>query len=213
MSSITYERSKRALDVICSLAGLVISLPITLVIATTIKLTEPRDKVIFRQVRAGLNGQPFTVYKFRTMRGAPPGIEDGGNGLDMTSWAEGVPDGFIYKSSTTNSLRTTRIGRVLRRMSLDEIPQLVNVLKGDMSLVGPRPEVFPIVECYNALQRRRLLVRPGLTGLAQVSGRSEQTHGQKIRADLLYIEQASLRLDLKILLRTWRVAVGARGSY
>jgi len=213
VSRITYERRKRALDVTFSLVGLVISLPIIFVIAITIKLTEPRDPVIFRQARAGLNGQPFNVYKFRTMRRATPGTEGGSNGVNTTSWTAGVPDNFIYKSSKTSALRTTKIGRVLRRTSLDEIPQLVNVLKGDMSLVGPRPEVFPIVQCYNALQCRRLLVRPGLTGLAQVTGRSEQTHGEKIRADLLYIEQASLRLDMKILLKTWRVAVGARGSY
>jgi lipopolysaccharide/colanic/teichoic acid biosynthesis glycosyltransferase len=153
--------------------------PVLLVISLLILLTMG-SPVLFRQTRPGLNGKPFTLYKFRTMTAK---TDEQGNLL---------PD----------EERLTRIGRFLRRTSLDELPQFWNVLKGDMSLVGPRPLLMKYLPLYNKLQARRMEVRPGLTGWAQVNGRNLQTWQQRFEYDVWYVDHVSFTLDLKILART-----------
>jgi sugar transferase EpsL len=174
---------KRLLDVIGAAVGLLLSIPLLAVVAAVIRLTMG-SPVLFRQVRPGLHGELFALYKFRTMleardaRGAP------------------LPD----------EQRLTRLGRWLRSTSLDELPELVNVLRGDMSLVGPRPLLIQYLGRYSAEQRRRHEVKPGLTGWAQVHGRNALTWHDKFALDVWYVDHWSLQLDLKILLlTTWKV--------
>lgn len=175
----------RLLDVvILAIVGLPAAL-IGAVCAIAVRLTSP-GPVLFRQERIGLGGQPFTVLKFRTMYDGPNPI---------------FPD----------ASRITPVGRFLRRFSLDELPQLVNVARGEMSVVGPRPTLAYQVERYDEHQRRRLDVRPGLTGLAQVSGRNALTWAERIEFDVQYVERRSLRLDLSILARTARALLGGEG--
>ena len=181
----------RALDVAGSAIGLVVSSPVLAVAAMAIKL-EDGGPVLYRQQRVGLNGQEFDLLKLRTM---VVGAETQGAG-----WAVNRGDP-----------RITRVGRVLRRLSLDELPQFWNVLRGDMSLIGPRPTLAYQVEQYTARQRRRLEVKPGLTGWAQIHGRARLPWDERIELDVWYVENRSPWLDLKILLRT-PVAL-FRGTY
>lgn len=169
-------RGKRAFDVIGVAVVALFSAPIALLCALAVRLTS-RGPVVFRQDRSGLSGRVFVIFKFRTMVG-----ED--------------------DPSLPEERRITRVGRVLRRFSLDELPQLWNVAVGDMSLVGPRPTLPYQVERYDDRQRRRLAIKPGLTGLAQVLGRRSLTWAQRIECDLTYMEAQSPYLDLKILLLT-----------
>lgn len=177
-------RGKRVLDLVVSslLAGP--ALAVGAGCALAIRL-EDHGPALFRQERIGRAGQPFQLLKFRTMR------HDGPNPL--------FPD----------ATRITRVGRVLRRLSLDELPQLVNVLRGEMSIVGPRPTLAYQVARYTPEQRRRLQARPGLTGLAQVLGRNTISWPERIRLDLDYLESQSLLLDLRVLLRSVRVVFSA----
>ena len=181
----------RTLDVAGSALGLVISSPVLAVAAVAIKL-EDGGPVLYRQRRVGLHGQEFDLLKLRTM---VVGAETQGAG-----WAVNRGDP-----------RITRVGRVLRRLSLDELPQFWNVLRGDMSLIGPRPTLAYQVEQYTPRQRRRLEVKPGLTGWAQIHGRASLPWDERIELDLWYVENRSAWLDLKILLRT-PVAL-FRGTY
>jgi len=128
-----------------------------------------------------------------------------------TICADGIPDDYYFK--TEQDTRITKVGAILRKLSIDEIPQLLNVLKGDMSIVGPRPEVPTITNAYNSLQARRLEVKPGLTGLAQINGRSNISHGQKISYDIEYVDHYSFWLDVQILLKTIYVVVARTGAY
>jgi lipopolysaccharide/colanic/teichoic acid biosynthesis glycosyltransferase len=184
--------AKRLLDVVGSVVGLLVTAPLSLAIAVLIRLDSP-GPVLFRQTRVGLNGRPFTIVKFRTMvvgadrEWAPPTSSDA-----LAS--------FYFQDDQDQ--RITRVGRFLRRTSLDELPNLWNVLVGDMSLVGPRPEVPEIVALYTPEQRERLSMKPGITGLAQVSGRGALSTAETIRYDLEYCRRWSLREDLRILLRT-----------
>jgi lipopolysaccharide/colanic/teichoic acid biosynthesis glycosyltransferase len=208
MSSGPYSASKRLIDVVGSVVALAIASPLILVVTAAIRLHDS-GPVFFRQARSGKDGIPFHVIKFRTMSGA-----DSGSDLpDLSSWVTGVPDDFVFKTSNSKVSRVTPIGRWLRRSSLDELPQFLNVLRGEMSVVGPRPEILQITERYSPEQARRLSVKPGITGWAQVTGRSMHNHGQKIEADLYYVDNASTRLDLWILLRTVRVALHGREAY
>ena len=179
---------KRLLDIIIAAAALVLLSPVLLLLAWQIrrKLGTP---VLFRQVRPGRGGIPFVMYKFRTMRDA----EDE-NGRPL-------PD----------AERLTPFGRKLRAASLDELPELWNVLKGDMSLVGPRPLLMEYLPLYNAEQRRRHLVRPGITGWAQVNGRNAISWPEKFRLDVWYVENRSLLLDAKILFLTVKKVLGRSG--
>jgi exopolysaccharide biosynthesis polyprenyl glycosylphosphotransferase len=187
-----------------ALASLLLSIlsPVFLVVSALIKLTSP-GPVLFRQPRCGLHGRPFTFLKFRSMR-------LGADAMKPALAAFNEMDGPAFKM--TNDPRVTPIGRFLRRTSLDELPQLWNILKGEMSFVGPRPAVIEEVRQYQPWQRRRLSMKPGLTCLWQVSGRNELTFDEWMRLDLEYIDNWSLWLDLKIALKTIPAVVRGRGA-
>src|SRR6185295_8339972 len=194
--------AKRALDVVVSSLLLVLGAPISVGIALLIKLTSG-GTVLFRQTRCGLNGRAFTLYKFRTMiEGAQ---ERQGELLHLNEMKGPV---FKLKSDP----RVTWIGRFLRKFSLDELPQFWNVLRGDMSLVGPRPPIPEEVAQYKRWQRRRLAMKPGLTCLWQISGRNDVDFDRWIQLDLEYIDSWSPMLDLKILLKTIPVVLSGRGA-
>lgn len=194
---------KRTLDVFASVLGLIVlALPL-LVIALVIKRDSP-GPVLFKQRRVGVDGTTFVCWKFRTMY------------VDADSQREelrrtAAKPGAIFKMS--DDPRITRFGRFLRRFSLDELPQLVNVLAGDMSLVGPRPHPLDDVERYDDIANRRLLTKPGMTGLWQVSGRSDLEWEQAVTLDLYYIENWSMSLDIVIFLRTVKAVLTGQGAY
>jgi lipopolysaccharide/colanic/teichoic acid biosynthesis glycosyltransferase len=208
-----YSAVKRMLDVICSLCLLFLLAPLFAVIALAIRLDSP-GPAIFRQRRVGRMGRQFVMFKFRSMHhNADESVH--------RRFAEGYINGHCSKgarelaSQTTvfkpgNDSRITRVGAWLRRTSLDELPQLLNVLRGEMSLVGPRPAMAYEVEQYSKWHLRRLEVLPGLTGLAQISGRSGLTFERIVRLDVRYIEQRCLALDIGILVRTVPVVLKAR---
>jgi lipopolysaccharide/colanic/teichoic acid biosynthesis glycosyltransferase len=173
------SRKKRCFDLLVSSALLILLSPLFAVMALLIRCTSG-SPVVFRQQRPGLHGEMFTMYKYRTMRPPLPG---------ENPW-------------TTDDLRTTRIGRVLQRTSLDELLQLVNVVSGRMSLVGPRPLLAEYLDKYSPDHARRHDVRPGITGLAQVSGRKSVAYSEKLDLDVRYIDEWSFRLDLRILFKT-----------
>ncbi|NOZ19801.1 MAG: sugar transferase [Planctomycetes bacterium] len=194
---------KRVMDVTLSLALLILLSPFLALIGLLIKRTS-EGPILFRQTRAGLNGREFTLYKFRSMH------ERAEEEMDRVA-ALKTSDGPSFKAK--DDPRVTSIGRLLRRFSLDELPQLWNVLKGDMSIVGPRPVPMHEVERYERWQRRRLSMKPGMTCLWQVSGRSDLAFSQWMKLDLRYIDQWSLWLDLKVLLWTIPAVIRGRGSY
>lgn len=134
------------------------------------------------------------------------------NSHDDYNWKNGVPDNFVFKAATEDNPNITGVGRFIRKYSLDELPQFINVLKGDMSIIGPRPEILDISRCYNQYQKQRLNVKPGITGWAQANGRSEMSHGDKIEHDLYYVENFSLWLDVKIFFKTIVQVLVGRGS-
>ena len=193
---------KRAIDLLAAGSLLVLLSPLVLVIGLLVKATS-RGPVLFRQQRCGLNGRRFTLYKFRTM------VADAEARRSEVAHLNEM-DGPVFKAR--DDPRVTALGRVLRRLSLDELPQLWNVLRGDMSLVGPRPPIPAEVEDYARWQRRRLSMKPGLTCLWQVSGRNEIDFERWMELDLEYIDTWSLRLDLAILLKTIPVVVTGRGA-
>ncbi len=174
---------KRLIDFWASLFGLILLFSLFLVIAVAIKLDSP-GPVFFRQERVGKDGRVFKIFKFRTMV------------VNAEKMGAGV---FVEKEDP----RITRVGKWLRNTSLDELPQLINVLRGEMSLVGPRPTLPYQVERYDERQRRRLLMSPGITGWAQVNGRNSLTWPEKVELDIWYVEHWSLWLDLKILWKTF----------
>jgi lipopolysaccharide/colanic/teichoic acid biosynthesis glycosyltransferase len=184
---------KRALDLLLGTIGTVVGAPIVGLAALLIRLESPGHP-IYTQTRVGKDGRPFQIYKLRTMvRGA----EFTGAGLAIQEGDD----------------RITRMGRLLRRTSLDELPNLWNVVRGEMSIVGPRPTVQVQVDQYTDRQRGRLAVKPGLTGWAQINGRTALPWSERIELDLWYVEHQSLRLDLRILSRTWRLVVKGDGLY
>ncbi|SMF00541.1 Undecaprenyl-phosphate galactose phosphotransferase WbaP/exopolysaccharide biosynthesis polyprenyl glycosylphosphotransferase [Cellulosimicrobium cellulans J34] len=193
---------KRAFDVVGALGLLVLFAVPLVVTALAVKLTS-RGPVLFTQERVGLRGEPFTVLKFRSM------VVDAESRLEDVLGAGNV--GVFYKPK--QDPRVTRVGAFLRRYSIDELPQLFNVLGGSMSLVGPRPQVALEVDQYDDEIGRRLLVKPGLTGLWQVSGRNNLTLEESVRLDLYYVENWTVTGDLLILLRTLRAVVGRDGAY
>jgi len=184
-----------------ALAGGLLIAPLLLLIAVAIKL-DSRGPVIFRQVRVGRAGEPFTMLKFRTMTVDAEAHQD-----ELCNDCDGV----LFKSR--RDPRVTRVGRVLRRYSLDELPQLGNVIRGQMALVGPRPALFSELDRYDSDALRRLAVVPGMTGLWQVSGRSDLPWEEAIRLDLDYVDNWSLGLDARIIARTARAVLGHSGAY
>jgi len=179
---------KRSIDILASLCGLLLLAPVMIVVAWMVK-RKLGSPVLFSQVRPGLNAKPFTMLKFRTMRDA---VDGDGNPL---------PD----------SMRMTRFGSFLRSSSLDELPGLFNVLKGDMSLVGPRPLLMEYLPLYNAKQYRRHHVRPGVTGWAQVNGRNSVSWEEKFDLDVWYVDNRTFWLDLKIILLTLKKVLVREG--
>jgi lipopolysaccharide/colanic/teichoic acid biosynthesis glycosyltransferase len=184
---------RRALDIVASAGLLVLTAPLLLAAVLAIRLESP-GPAIFRQRRSGLHGAQFDMLKLRTM---VDGAEHIGAGLAVNA----------------NDSRITRVGALLRRSSLDELPNLLNVLRGEMTLVGPRPTLPAQVAQYTARQHGRLSVKPGITGWAQVNGRASLPWSERIELDLYYVEHRSLALDLKILLRTPTLVLGGGGLY
>ena len=187
------SRRKRTLDVVGAAALLALASPVLAAAIAAIRLESP-GHAIYRQRRVGRDGSPFEVYKLRTM---VPGAEHIGLGMAVDEGDE----------------RITRTGELLRRFSIDELPNLVNVIRGEMSLVGPRPTIQVQVDRYTPRQRRRLLTRPGITGWAQINGRASLPWSERIELDLWYLEHASLWLDLQILLRSARMVITGHGLY
>jgi exopolysaccharide biosynthesis polyprenyl glycosylphosphotransferase len=195
--------AKRVVDVVGALVLLLLTLPVLLVIALAVRVTSGPG-VLFRQHRVGFEGRRFAMFKFRTM------VHDAEDLLiDLTDANEA--DGPLFK--LRQDPRVTTVGRVLRRTSLDELPQLWNVLWGDMSLVGPRPALPHEVAVFPPEAWVRHTVRPGITGLWQISGRSDTTFDEYLRCDLEYVERRSLLLDVAILTRTVPAVVRSKGSY
>lgn len=198
----TARSSKALLDRVGSFGLLLIGSPILLAAALAIKVTD-RGPVFYRQERAGQNGEPFAMIKFRSM------VVDADQMLQQLQADTGNEVMFKMRDDP----RVTRVGRLLRRTSMDELPQLLNVLRGDMSLVGPRPPLISEVSGYGADAHRRLLVRPGMTGPWQVSGRSDLDWEETVRLDLYYVENWSMVGDLLILWKTLRAVVSSDGAY
>jgi lipopolysaccharide/colanic/teichoic acid biosynthesis glycosyltransferase len=200
---------RRTLDLVVASALLLLLTPLMGLIALAIRI-DSRGPALFRQRRVGRDQQEFTIFKFRTMR----------SGADTDPHRRYVQNliggrsasserGQLYKLSVDS--RVTRVGRLLRSWSLDELPQLINVLRGEMALVGPRPVIPYEVEMYPDVYLRRFAVKPGLTGLWQVSGRNERTYDEMVRFDIEYADDASLLLDLRILVKTVPVVLGRQG--
>ncbi|ADL13624.1 exopolysaccharide biosynthesis polyprenyl glycosylphosphotransferase [Acetohalobium arabaticum] len=190
-----YLATKRLLDIVASIIGIILSFPIIIITAIAIKLESP-GPIIFKQDRLGLNGEEFTIYKFRSM------VENAESKTGPV-WAK------------KNDSRVTKVGRFIRKTRIDELPQFVNILRGDMSLVGPRPERAVFVQKFSEDYPNfidRLKVKPGVTGLAQVTGGYELSPHQKSRLDLLYIEKQGLLLDIMILLKTVLVVIFGDGA-
>jgi exopolysaccharide biosynthesis polyprenyl glycosylphosphotransferase len=194
---------KRVFDVVLSAASLVLLTPILIAIAAAIRITSP-GQVLFRQTRCGLGGRKFTLYKFRSMVNNAEQLRAELHELNEL-------DGHAFK--ITDDPRITPVGRILRRFSLDELPQMWNILRGDMSFVGPRPAIPDEVEKYEPWQRRRLRMRPGLTCIWVIEGRSHVKFHRWIQLDLAYIDNWSLWLDAKIFLRTIPIVISGRGAY
>jgi exopolysaccharide biosynthesis polyprenyl glycosylphosphotransferase len=194
---------KRLVDLAGSLVALVLLAPLMAAIALAAKL-EDGGPVFFRQRRVGLHGEVFSCWKFRSM-------QHNAADLEASMRVEQGHDGALWKMR--EDPRVTRVGRLIRRYSLDELPQLFNVLRGDMSLVGPRPQQEWEVALYTSAHERRLLVRPGMTGLWQVSGRSNLTFSEAVRLDLFYVDNWSVLTDLEILVKTVRAVLLPRGAY
>jgi len=183
---------KRLFDIVLSLPVVVVLLPVFVVIIIAIRVSG-KGPVIFKQQRAGKDGKPFVFYKFRTMK------------LDV--------DPFGASPKSGEDPRLTKVGMFLRQYSLDELPQLFNILKGDMSIVGPRPLYVSQMSEWNERQKKRLLVKPGLTGLAQISGRGELTREEKLELDVKYVETGNFLADIKIILATIVQVFGRKNIY
>lgn len=207
----SYLVGKRVLDVTLGVILLVVSLPLMIVAALAVVIDSGRP-IIFRQRRVGLDGREFTMFKFRTM------LPENDESIHrrymqdlLTGRARPRRNGRGEVVYLLDDPRVTKVGRILRLLSIDELPNLVNVIRGDMSLVGPRPPIPYEVAMYDERSRRRLTVKPGMTGLAQVKGRGSLTFEEIVELDLEYVRRRSLWLDVKILLATIPAVIGRRG--
>lgn len=207
-------RAKRVLDVVAASILLILAAPLAAVVAVLIKLSSP-GPVLFKQLRVGRDGTQFMFYKFRSMR---VGNDDSQHRQYIKAFIEGNEDELrrlqsgkkLYK--LTSDDRVTFVGRFLRRTSLDELPQLINVLRGEMSMVGPRPHLPYEVDLYKDWHRRRLQGMPGITGWWQIHGRSRVPFDEAVRMDIWYLERQSLILDIRIMCRTLTKATVGRGA-
>ncbi|WP_404825860.1 sugar transferase [Priestia flexa] len=199
-----YRYTKRSTDIVGSLAGIIVLSFLFLVISVWIKIEDPRGPVFFSQKRVGKDGKEFNMYKFRSM------VTDAEERLKELL-ALNETTGAMFKMK--NDPRVTRVGRFIRKTSIDELPQLFNVLKGDMSLVGPRPPLPREVEEYTSYDKQRLLVMPGCTGLWQVSGRSNIGFKEMVELDLQYIQNRTLLFDIKIIFKTVLVLFGSKDAF
>lgn len=188
----TYEFIKRVFDMVAAITGLILLSWLGILLIILIKIDSPGSAFFIHQ-RVGKAGKIFTIYKFRTMFKNVPNQE--------------------FAPESAKDPRVTRLGHWLRRTSLDELPQLINILKGEMSLIGPRPEMPFIVEKYTALERKRLIIKPGLTGLWQVSGRKDLPLHKNLEYDFYYIKHRSLTLDSYIIFKTFGVVFTGKGAY
>lgn len=196
--------AKRVLDITGAAAGLTLLAPLLLVTAGAIRIESP-GPVLFRQVRIGKRGRPFTMFKFRSMRVSAEAEKT------ALSEANESADGVLFKMK--RDPRVTRVGRLIRRLSIDELPQLLNILRGDMSIVGPRPALPSEVEQYDLEARKRLQTKPGLTCLWQISGRSELAFSEQIDLDLRYLQTRSLAKDIEIIAKTVPAVITGKGAY
>lgn len=199
-----YLFMKRMLDLLGSFIGLIILCPLFAVIGILIKIEAPQGSVFFRQVRVGQNGKEFHMYKFRSM------VANAEDLLEQLIDQNEV-NGNMFKMK--NDPRITRIGKFIRKTSLDELPQLWNVFKGEMSLVGPRPALPREVKNYTSYDRQRLQMIPGCTGLWQVSGRNSVGFEEMVELDLTYARERSMMVDIKIIFRTFKVLVGSKDAF
>jgi lipopolysaccharide/colanic/teichoic acid biosynthesis glycosyltransferase len=198
-----YEQSKRVIDVVASLVALIVLMPLLVAIVACVRLSG-RGPILFKQKRLGRDGRPFWCYKFRTM------VPDAESQL---SRSPELIARFRADYKIKSDPRVSRVGALLRRTSLDEFPQLWNVLRGDMSLIGPRPIVEPELDKYGVHAGRLLTVKPGLGGIWQVSGRSNTSYADRVAMDMRYVELRSLALDLKLMILTALVVIRGRGAY
>nr|WP_310338550.1 sugar transferase [Paenibacillus sp. 2003] len=199
-----YLFMKRMLDLLGSFIGLIILCPLFAVIGLLIKIEAPQGSVFFRQVRVGQNGKEFHMYKFRSM------VANAEDLLEQLIDQNEV-NGNMFKMK--NDPRITRIGKFIRKTSLDELPQLWNVFRGEMSLVGPRPALPREVKNYTSYDRQRLQMIPGCTGLWQVSGRNSVGFEEMVELDLTYARERSMMVDIKIIFRTFKVLVGSKDAF
>ncbi|WP_256710719.1 sugar transferase [Paenibacillus sp. FSL H8-0548] len=195
---------KRAIDITGSLFGLMLLSPLFVIIAILIKWEDPKGSVFFYQTRIGKDEKPFRMYKFRSML---TGAEDKLKEL----LAQNEISGAMFKMK--DDPRITKIGKLIRKTSIDELPQLLNVLRGEMSLVGPRPPLSREVAEYTEYDKQRLSITPGCTGLWQVSGRNNLSFKQMVELDLAYIEQRCIWFDIKIMFRTVKAVVASQDAY
>lgn len=201
-SNVLYEVIKRIIDIVASFTGLIVLSPLMLVVSILIKL-ESKGEVIFKQKRVGLNGKEFYMYKFRSM---VINAEE----LKAELESQNEMSGPMFKMK--DDPRITKIGKFIRKTSIDELPQLINVIKGDMSLVGPRPSLPKEVEEFETWMRERLEVKPGLTCIWQVSGRNNIDFEDWMKLDIKYVRERSLALDFKLIFKTIFVLFGDKNA-
>ncbi len=199
-----YPIIKRTVDILGSTFGLIVLSPLFAAVAVAIKWEDPKGPVFFSQTRIGKNGKPFQIYKFRSMC------------VDAEEKLKNMRDkndisGPMFKIK--EDPRITKVGKFIRRTSIDELPQFLNVLKGEMSLVGPRPSVIWEVDQYTNHDKKRLAVTPGCTGLWQISGRNELGFHEMLELDLAYIEKKCIWFDMRIMLKTVKIMISSKGAY
>ncbi|MBN2621617.1 sugar transferase [candidate division WOR-3 bacterium] len=194
------------MDIVVSIIGLIILAPLFFLVSLAIKLDSP-GSIIYKQERCGKNGKKFIFYKFRSMR------EHDKSDMELANESNHYMKKVVPKTQMVENDYITDIGRIIRKTSIDEWPQFINVLKGDMSLIGPRPHRPHEVKCYQDWHKDRLLVKQGLTGLWQIYGRGEMPCDKSIFLDLIYVSTRSLSLDIKLLFQTIPAVILGRGAY
>jgi exopolysaccharide biosynthesis polyprenyl glycosylphosphotransferase len=199
-----YRFVKRLFDMVASAVALVILSPLLLIIAICIKVDDPKGPVFYSQVRVGKDGKHFKMFKFRSM------VTNADQLLEKLRSQNDV-DGAMFKMK--NDPRITKVGRIIRKYSLDELPQLANVVMGSMSIVGPRPPLVSEVAEYTDYDKQRLMVKPGATGMWQVGGRNDVSFDEMVALDLTYIQERSIWLDLKIMFETVKIMIIPNGAY